>query len=456
VRLIWRRPATRILFGLFALLILVATVLSGLRQQREREQQIGYQKLVREQWMAQPDRNPHRVAHYGTFVFRPRERLAGFELGLESYGGRMQFLEAHKQNSANFADAGTLSAAFRLGELSPGFVVELVLALVILILGHGVFAAEVESGRVGLLRAQLGERFGVLWLGKVAGLFLAVLPFLGLCLLVLFGVACGGEISELLRAGILGVCLVAYAVSWVAVVCAVSVFCKSSQQALVWCLGLWLFSGVLVPRLAAGTAVLWHPLPNRSEFQARLGRELVKLGDSHNANDPIYVALKEEALRKHGVQRVEDLPFNFKATVLAEGEKNSAQVYAQELETWQQVQRKQGAVLRYMGWLSPAIAWRDLSMRLCGSDLGAQQRFTQDAEHYRYHFVQKLNGLQHKHTDYEGKRAVRISSEYFDEIADFHPTPYSLRLAMKNSTTSFLGIGLWGAVAFLAGRRKLK
>jgi ABC-2 type transport system permease protein len=174
--LIWRRRASWLLLGLFTGLMLLAGLLSGLRQTREREQQAAYQKLVRQQWESQPDRHPHRAAHYGTFAFKPRSLLAAYEPGIEAFAGRIQFLEAHRQNGANFAEASTLSSASRLGELSPAFLVECVLALVIVVLGHGVFAAEVESGRERLLRAQIGPRGG-LWAGKTLGLWLGISPF---------------------------------------------------------------------------------------------------------------------------------------------------------------------------------------------------------------------------------------------------------------------------------------
>ena len=74
-RLIWRRRASWLLLALFTVLMLLAGLLSGLRQTREREQQTAYQKLVRQQWEAQPDRHPHRAAHYGTFAFKPRSLL---------------------------------------------------------------------------------------------------------------------------------------------------------------------------------------------------------------------------------------------------------------------------------------------------------------------------------------------------------------------------------------------
>ena len=76
-RLILRRRSYAWLMAGFALLLAFAAVLGGQRQRREAAQQRDYQRLVRAQWESQPDRHPHRVAHYGTFAFKPVGPLLG-------------------------------------------------------------------------------------------------------------------------------------------------------------------------------------------------------------------------------------------------------------------------------------------------------------------------------------------------------------------------------------------
>jgi len=176
LRLHLRRRGYWLLFGLFAALVLCAAALNGVRQQRERARQTDLQALVRAQWEGQPERHPHRVAHYGTFAFKPPGPLAAFDPGVDSYAGRSLYLEAHRQNAANFAEAGELSSAFRLGELSLAFVLQLVLPLVVIALGHRAVAADAESGRLRLLLAQ-GLAPRPLLFGKLAGLAAALVPF---------------------------------------------------------------------------------------------------------------------------------------------------------------------------------------------------------------------------------------------------------------------------------------
>jgi ABC-2 type transport system permease protein len=61
-----------------------------------------YQRVVRESWENNPDKHPHRMAHFGSFAFRVKYPLSVFDFGLESYTGNAIYLEAHKQNTINF------------------------------------------------------------------------------------------------------------------------------------------------------------------------------------------------------------------------------------------------------------------------------------------------------------------------------------------------------------------
>ena len=176
-RLHLRRRAFRLLFGLFVGLLLVAAVLNHTRQTRDRDRQAAYQDLVRAQWEGQPDRHPHRVAHYGTFAFKAPGPLAALDPGVDAYAGRIQFLEAHRQNAANFAEATELSSAFRLGELTPAFVLQAVLPLMLVVLGFQCLVNERESGRLRLL-ASSGISFRTLAFGKALGLAAVATPFL--------------------------------------------------------------------------------------------------------------------------------------------------------------------------------------------------------------------------------------------------------------------------------------
>jgi ABC-2 type transport system permease protein len=304
-RLVWRRRSSWLLWALFLILLSVAALLSHARQSRERQQQEHYQALVRQQWLEQPDRHPHRVAHYGSFAFKPRSLLAGFDPGVEAQVGRVQYLEAHRQNALNFAEAGALTAAGRLGELSPALVAGPLLALVIAMLGHGVLAEERELGRLSLLCAQGVGSVMLTW-GKAAGLALAVMPFFILVPLtqgaaVLLSPAepsfaetlLDGD-GPLVRGALLMLGLLLHALIWVLITVLVSKLSRTRAHSAAVLLCLWLCTMVVLPRAASGLAASLHPLPTRSDFTAHMAAELEKLGDSHNPDDPAFVRFREQ------------------------------------------------------------------------------------------------------------------------------------------------------------------
>jgi ABC-2 type transport system permease protein len=75
------------------------------------------------------------MAHFGTFAFRLKHPLSIFDFGLESYMGNAVFLEAHKQNTVNFSEAGFSTGLLRFGELSMAIILQLILPLVIFFIG---------------------------------------------------------------------------------------------------------------------------------------------------------------------------------------------------------------------------------------------------------------------------------------------------------------------------------
>ena len=117
-----------------------------------------YQHESREDWLKNPDKNPHRMAHYGNFAFRKSTSLSVFEFGMEPFFGNAIFLEAHKQNTANFSEAGFSNSMLRFGEISIAMVLQILLPLLIFFLGFNAVAAERENGTLKLLLSQ-----GISW-----------------------------------------------------------------------------------------------------------------------------------------------------------------------------------------------------------------------------------------------------------------------------------------------------
>ena len=87
--------------------IIVASVsfvnsMTLLEESHQREHQ---QETAEQTFLAQPDRHPHRMVHYGHYAFRTPPPLAIFDTGVDSVTGQAIFLEGHRQNSATFANS---------------------------------------------------------------------------------------------------------------------------------------------------------------------------------------------------------------------------------------------------------------------------------------------------------------------------------------------------------------
>ena len=128
-----------------------------------------YQAQVDHEFESQPERHPHRMVHYGHFVFRPLSPLAALDAGVDAYTGHTLYLEGHRQNSANFGDVRQSSLLLRFGQLTPAFVLQVLAPLLLIFLGHGALARERESGTLRVLLAQ-GIRPWQLVAGKVLAL----------------------------------------------------------------------------------------------------------------------------------------------------------------------------------------------------------------------------------------------------------------------------------------------
>lgn len=162
---------------LLTLLALAATLVSWNHMQSAADYRARQQAAAQQSFDAQPDRHPHRVVHYGHFVYRLPSALAAFDPGVDPFTGSSMFLEGHRQNSANFGDVMQSSILTRFGQLTPAFVLQVLAPLVLIFLGHGVLAQERERGTLRLLMLQGAPARSIL-LGKLAALWVMAAVFM--------------------------------------------------------------------------------------------------------------------------------------------------------------------------------------------------------------------------------------------------------------------------------------
>ena len=391
-RVLARNRAGLIASALLVLLILVSSFTSLERRSAIEADRERYQASVDTDFDAQPNRHPHRMVHYGQFVFRPIAPLAFFDAGVDSFTGNTIFLEGHRQNSANFAEARQSSLLLRFGQLTPAFVLQTLAPLLLIFLAFASVAREKERATLRLMLAQ-----GVSGRSVIAGKLLghgAIALAVGLpAFAVLVAFAANGAAdgaSALLM--ILG--YGAWLLLWAALGVVVSALAARPRDALAILVGLWMVTVILLPRALPEAASAQSQLATKIETEIALHRDLLKIGDSHDPDDPYFNDFRDRVLARYGVATVEELPVQYAGLVSIEGERLTTQIYADAADRQIARENDQNAFVHAFSALSPMIAIRQLSMALAGSDPAAHYDFLNQAESFRYNFVQQLNRMQ--------------------------------------------------------------
>ena len=449
-----RRDRVAVL-GLGLLLLLTAVAIFTAWDQRRATdtERARHQVQVDQEFEAQPDRHPHRMVHYGHFVFRPLNPLAAFDPGVDAYTGHTLFLEGHRQNSANFGDVRQSSLLLRFGQMTPAFVLQVLTSLLLVFVGHGALARERESGTLRVLLAQ-GVRPWQIVAGKLLALggvaALALLP--ALLALLWIGAATPAPAS---LAAVLAVGYCLWLLVWAMGIIGLSAWFTCGRDALVALLAVWAVSVVLVPRLAPELSASSLALPTRFETDIAVARDLASLGDSHNPDDPYFGGFRKKVLAQYGVSRVEDLPVNYKGLVVMEGERLTSALFERYATASFERQAAQLRQLDSFAWVSPVIALRRLSMAAAETDLQNYRRFVQQAEQHRYRLVQELNRLQAEKLSFAGDRSSRdsrISHTHWNGFADFHYEAAAPAEALRRAAPAAGVLLIWiaGLAVFLA------
>jgi ABC-2 type transport system permease protein len=169
------------------------------------------------------------------------------------------------------------------------------------------------------------------------------------------------------------------------------------------------------------------PLRDRLQTEVSIARDLRHIGDSHNPDDPHFAEFKQSVLDHYGVDRVEDLPVNYKGLLALEGERLTSELFDRYSNASYDAQARQNGIVNAIGLVSPTIALRSLSMAAAGTGFAGHRRFLEQAEAYRYDVVQRLNRLQADSVSYAddtasdagADRRKRIEAGNWQAIPDF-------------------------------------
>lgn len=446
--------ATVLMLG--AVLTLAALVVNAFHIEKAAHAREHLQHKAEERFKAQPDKHPHRMVHYGHYVFRAPTPLSVIEPGVDTYTGNAIFLEGHRQNSAMFAEQRQSAGLTRFSSLTPSFLALVLAPLFIILIGYGSVSREREAGTLTLLLSQ-GTTRSQLLLGKLLALAAASVVFLMPLLLACFYVAFSGESATVVA--LFSVSYAVYFLLWTVVVTACSALFKKSSASFTILIVIWMSACVLLPRLGSSIATNLAPSMGKLEADFKVEKKLRSLGDGHDVNDPAFKKLKQDLLAKYNVGSVDDLPVNFRGVVAQYSEHRQAEVLSEFAENRMQQELEQALIARQFGWLSPTVAIRSISTVLAGTSLETHHRFLREAEALRLEFVQGLNKVHVEKLDYKLDMNRNASEEAADKavvdasnwalLAEFKFEPEKSSVRISNANLYFLQLLFWVGITVL-------
>jgi ABC-2 type transport system permease protein len=323
---------------------------------------------------------------------------------------------------------------------------------------------EREASTLGQLQAQ-GVDTNTLILGKGMAL-LSVVGLLLIPLLPGLGLAMNGG-ESLIAAAVFLMTYLLYLAVWVGVILLISILNKTRSLALALLFACWVVFCLVIPSMGTGVASMMSPTEGKIETDFRLLEAKKEHGDGHDSTDPAFKQLKQDTLAKYGVDRIEDLPVNWRGIVSAYAEKKDGEIINTFAEKRMSAEAKQSNIISTFGWLSPSLAFSDASRKLAGSDLLTHHRFLREAEAIRIAFIQAINEVHIEKLDYEddmnrnkdeaASKKARVDSKNWDLLQSFQFVPDPISTRVERATMPMLVLASWIIVLlfsiFSFGRR---
>ncbi|NRF67089.1 DUF3526 domain-containing protein [Aquincola sp. S2] len=449
LRLLWRHRTA----GWLALTLLVAVPAAALlavqRVERFEFERHSAQAADRVLWDAQGVRNPHAAAHFSRYAFKSMSPLAAFDPGVVDHAGLAVWMEAHQQSPPVYRRAEDQAADLRLAALTPAWLLQVVAPLLLLIALHPAIAGEREDGTFRHLAAA-GAGTAAVVAGKlgaaVAALAVVLLPAVAAALVVAASCAHTPALPDLaLRSAGL---LLAYGgglLIFALVSLGVSALCRQRRTALLALMVLWLATAIVVPRLGTDLALERHPEPDAQTFRTALAAS----ADSLWSDRAFQSRQLAQVLVRHGVERAQDLPFNYLGLQLQLSEERAQPRFDAFYASMSARHAAQESVLARVAWASPGLALGVLSSGLAASDRLHHTAFVRDAELQRRRIMKQLNADIQAHAGHDGT-GYTADERLWRAVADFQhtPVPFTLAQAPYAETALTLLVQLIAALAF--------
>ncbi|MEP6713117.1 MAG: DUF3526 domain-containing protein [Ferruginibacter sp.] len=449
IKNLFREKTFWIVSAVLLLLLIIALFTSSVNVSQINNERTEAQRLSRESWLTQTPKNPHSAAHFGNFAFRIKTQLSLFDNGLDTYTGSQVFLEPHKQDDFKFSPAEDADSLIRFGELTPAFILQTILPLLIIFLCFASVSREKENETIKLLLSNDATMQQVVT-GKILGDWLAViLLVVPLCLLsVLFMPHAGINESDIVtRFTLLLLSYIIYAGIITTICVIVSAYSKTSKASLMKLLSLWMLACIIVPKVCSNAGSTLYATPSQFEYANLVKHDEEDGLDGHDPLDKRREVLLQATLKKYKVDTITKLPVNFDAIAMVESEKYTTDVYRKRIGEMRHIFQKQNSISLYSSFINPFQAIQNTSMALCGTDYAHYIHFQDAAETYRLYFVNTMNEFMATHTK-SGDWKTKFGQDTYKNVTPFIYTPPSVGWSIQQAAKVLFSMLCWIVICF--------
>ncbi|MCH2225275.1 MAG: DUF3526 domain-containing protein [Crocinitomicaceae bacterium] len=433
----------------FIFILSLAVYLGEIQSDNQRKQYDVSKKQLRDSWESLDSISPHGAAHYGTYVFKPTNLLSSLDEGINSVAGNVLRVEGHVQNEIVYSESSQMQAVSKFGKLKSSLLLQYVLPLFLLFLAFNSVSSEKQSGRLKLLVLQ-GERPVKLIMGKVISVWLYGI-ILMIATVVVHFILNFSTFSTEMAGRLLFFCL-SYGMYYF-IVSGLTVYFsarwKNATVALTSMLGIWILWTIFLPSIVLSTVDNWHKLPSRNTFQTAMKEDRSKGIDGHNPKDERGEKLKEETLKKYGVDSLIQLPINFDGIRMQADEEYGNKVWDKHFGGLRSVLEKQKKCYQIAGTISPFIALQNTSMGFSGTDNFHHQEFLIQVEDYRRRFIKSLNDEHAFGGSKTGDWSWYAQNDFFKSIPDYEYYSQSLSTVLPNYFLDFIVLIAWTTIVGL-------
>ena len=382
-----RREGRSLWLSRIVLTLLACALLSSwLSYQQVQAQKQQVEKSERERWLEQGEKDPHSAAHYGVYIVKPDTGLSVLDPGLTDYQGVVLHLEAHKKNETLFRGIQDAIQMQRFGNLSPAFILQTLLPLLIVLFGFHSISEERESGTLKQLLAN-GLCPKKYFIAKTLYLYgFSLLFFAPLVLYIVFTLVFGDSITAY-RSALFLISYGVYILIWVLLTLVISSYARTARSALTSLLVVWALICLFLPKFAIANAELKFPTQSSQVFLSKLESEIYT-----PERQQAIAKFKQDALIEYGVKSVDELPFTWSGAQLQFGEQYADKVFDRLFGQREIQLEAQGLHYQSAAFLSPFIALQAISMSAAATDLTHHKLFSNAGEKHRRVMQETLNG----------------------------------------------------------------